>query len=127
MDVDQLTPQLTPQLVAGYAADSIASRGFAKKTLMDRTGAVCVRGALNEVLTGDPMSGPTTSKLLVLRGEIEDLILQFAGTGSATVPIWNDEDGITIEDVLLVLRAVAATGPETISETNDEQRELVTA
>lgn len=101
---------MTPQELAFKAANLIEERGLAKELLQDSDGSLCVRGAMFQVLMGDPFKWPhrlgSTAEQIETWRTTERLIE--AEVGYEDVADWNNEEDTTQDDVVQVLRKIAS-------------------
>jgi hypothetical protein len=111
------------------AAEIAAERGHCKFTEQDEEGHVCLAGAVNLAISGQPklpLTGPlrdqqfdilrAAGKALLARGYCEGMLLYYSGSSYLTEPeckdgtpvpyaiYWNNLKDITGEDVVLLLK-----------------------
>lgn len=96
-------PLAPERLLLLKAADEMERRGHAKHTLCDRSGGVCLLGAINAAETGDPYDGHGTSRA-------RELLADHLGGSIGDAVGWNNSHATPGEKVISALRAAAMHG-----------------
>jgi len=110
------TPTTVPDLLRA-AHNELNHRGWAQNDYENPAGEVCLIGALNAAVAGDPIEEPSTPDgWRLLGGALNALVQQIAPfrsdeefeylTGHVTT--WNDTPGRTLDDVRALLTTTAA-------------------
>lgn len=116
-------PRVASDLLA--AREVIRERGLAKRIEVDCEGRVCARGALNEVIGGNPDAGKVRQRFanrsrrwkeaLMRRWLLADRTIaalleneKHPSEGCMDVPQWNNASERTKEDVLTILDDAAS-------------------
>lgn len=95
---------MEPAEVLRRAADVLRERGWVQGTYVDGGGACCVRGAVNVVLYGAPVSIECCDE------EVQAMSALAAVAGipkHGSISLWNDRQGRTLDEVLTALERAA--------------------
>ncbi|GHG10125.1 DUF6197 family protein [Streptomyces hydrogenans] len=103
---------MTPEEILVSAGDIIRRDGWYQGETDDgdpESGAVCLMGAIGRAATGDSRSEEVTIWRDGVMEEANRAVQRVIDIlGRTDVGVWNDDQGRTVEDVLLVLKQAAA-------------------
>ena len=94
--------KIKARIILNAAADYIEEHGWCQYALV-MSGRVCMLGAVNAAICGDPAGGGD-----MLPFEVTDMLHR--ATGSASLSSWNDARERTKEQVVRALREAAQAG-----------------
>jgi hypothetical protein len=95
--MDTVTDHSTAEVLS-KTLDALRTRGWAQYADEADTGEMCLRGALNFALAGTTSTVPLTPDDWALYRSAERALWN-VGAGDPSIIIWNDQRGLTFEDV----------------------------
>jgi len=104
-----ISPTKEPADILEAAIQNIKKNGWCKGKYSDYNGAVCMLGAINVSIDGNPDGWRVNNKKDTLRRSIaENYIRPLLDTPNTGIPYFNDNSTTTREDVINILRKAAA-------------------